>query len=210
VLAVGALDTTAPGQGAGHVAAFSRWSPNGRTVDLVAPGVSLQGLRVPGSAIDAEVGPDGGIGTRFVRGSGTSEAAAVTSGAAALLLSARPGLSPDQVKAILTGAADPLGDTARAQGRGALDLAGTLDAPVRAGMTQRFTQSRGSGRYRGDQPGGSGASWAGASWAGASWAGASWAGASWAGASWSGASWAGASWAGASWSGAAWAGERWS
>ena len=43
--------------------------------------------------------------TRLFRGSGTSQAAAVVSGAAALLISQRPDLTPDQVKALLTGTA---------------------------------------------------------------------------------------------------------
>ena len=52
--------------------------------------------------------PDGRVGDRYFKGSGTSQATAVVSGAVALLLSARPRLKPDQVKALLTGTADCL------------------------------------------------------------------------------------------------------
>jgi serine protease AprX len=61
-------------------------------------------LRDPGSYIDANY--PGGLlladpTQRFFRGSGSSQAAAVTSGAAALLLQYRPRLKPDQVKRLL-------------------------------------------------------------------------------------------------------------
>jgi subtilisin family serine protease len=45
--------------------------------------------------------PAARIGDLLFRGSGTPQAAAVVSGAAALLISQRPNLTPDQVKALL-------------------------------------------------------------------------------------------------------------
>jgi serine protease AprX len=64
-------------------------------------------------------GPDG----RFVRGSGTSEAAAVTSGAVALLLSKNPSLTPDEVKDILVRSAKSTwGNAAGQQYRGAGEM----------------------------------------------------------------------------------------
>ena len=60
-------------------------------------------LRDPGSFIDDQFGATATVNNRFFLGSGTSQAAAVVSGAAALLLSQRPGLTPDQVKALLDG-----------------------------------------------------------------------------------------------------------
>jgi serine protease AprX len=60
-----------------------------RHADFVAPGVALSGLRTPGSFID-ELHPATVAGDRFLRGSGTSQAAAITSGAVALLLQRYP------------------------------------------------------------------------------------------------------------------------
>jgi serine protease AprX len=208
---------------------------NRRALDLLAPGVHVQGLRVPGSTIDTVYGATGRLGDRFFRGSGTSEAAALMSGAAALVLAQRPDLTPDQVKQLLTSTADRLPRAGHKQGAGLVDAYdaafGGRPGPA---VQQDFRPSTGTGsleasrgtvhvsagrstlRGEYDAHGNpvdtgdlAGLEAAGASWAGASWAAASWAAASWAGASWDGASWDGASWDGASWDGASWDGASW-
>jgi serine protease AprX len=57
-------------------------------------------LRDPGSYIDTTY-PAARAGDTLFRGSGTSQATAVTSAAAALILQARPTLRPDQLKKLL-------------------------------------------------------------------------------------------------------------
>ena len=89
----------------------SRW----RAADLVAPGTSVVSLRVPGSTLDTEF-PSARVDSKFFRGSGTSQAAAITSGLVARLLSAKPWLTPDQVKATLTQSAVDLPDPRSADG----------------------------------------------------------------------------------------------
>ena len=60
----------------------------------------------------------------MIRGSGTSQSAAVVSGSVALLLSKHPEYSPDQVKALLRKTAALLkGVSTAIQGRGVIDLA---------------------------------------------------------------------------------------
>jgi serine protease AprX len=123
VVAVGAMDD------AGTVAATDDtvppWSTHGTTarhVDVVAPGVSLLGLRVPGGTADS-ANPQARVGTRFARASGTSQAAAVVSGEVALMLQANPTLTPDQVKSLLQGNAGRVTrSTTTMSGSGQTDL----------------------------------------------------------------------------------------
>ena len=240
LIAVGALDTNSTLTTRDDtVAWFSNKGTGSRRVDVVAPGVHVQGLRVPGSFVDQAFGSSGRLDTRFFRGSGTSQAAAITSGVAALVLSSRPDLTPDQVKRLITGSSRLVRRAGSGQGYGVPDAARAIAGAysVRT-FAQRFTRSNGTGSLelsRGshhvvrDTPlvgeldifgnavdtaalaaqEAQQAAWDGGTWNGATWAGASWAGASWAGASWAGASWDGASWDGASWDGASWDGASW-
>jgi subtilisin family serine protease len=218
------------------------WSSSGdgeRNPDLVAPGKSIASLRVPGSYLDLKH-PEARVGDtpRFFRGSGTSQAAAVVSGAAALVIQQRPRITPDQVKKLMTRTASRLlRADAQAQGAGMLDLKLARDfrTPPATSAAQPWEPSTGVGSLelaRGsahlesdgvvlegeqdifgapfDSTSWAAESLAGTTWSGGDWNGNTWTGASWSGASWSGASWSGASWSGASWSGASWSGASWS
>jgi subtilisin family serine protease len=217
------------------VSAFSNDGDGTRNPDLVAPGEKVVSLRTPGSYLDATY-PAARIGERLFRGSGTSQAAAVVSGAAALLIQQRPGITPDEVKALLTGTAQPIpAATAAQQGSGLIDLASAKDAPTPANAKQTFAVSTGAGSLeaaRGsvhvkvngkviqgevDVRGRSfnSSTWAAGlrnstNWKGVTWSGVSWSGVSWSGVSWSGVSWSGVSWSGVSWSGVSWSGVSWS
>jgi serine protease AprX len=202
VIAVGAADTeNTMSVSNDQPASFTSEGDGTRNPDLAAPGTHIVSLRDPNSFIDDTFGATATVDGRFFLGSGTSQAAAIVSGAAALLLSQRPWLTPDQVKALLVDNTNSMNGPDDLIGSGELNLAGVLDAPapdaVQTWPTSNGGRSDGSMRSHG-------ASWSGASWSGASWSGASWSGASWSGASWSGASWSGASWSGSSWSDADW------
>ena len=146
LLAVGASDSQGTDTLADDlVPAFSPWLNRGATrgVDLVAPGTHLQGLRVPNSYIDANH-PEGLLGDRYFRGSGTSQAAAIVSGAAALVLQKYPSATPNQVKQLLTSTAYPISGKSQAIGGGELQLSAALAAPLPT-FTQRWAPSTGVG-----------------------------------------------------------------
>ncbi len=227
LIAVGAADT---GVGTGPsdftVPSFSGRGDGVRNPDVIAPGVHIASLTAPGSAVDTAYGAAAGVGTRLIRGSGTSQSTAMVSGAAALLLSIHPSLTPDRVKALLTRSAHAVsGAGPRDEGAGLINVYRALG--TRSGnATQTFTPSTGGGTLDGARgthivtldgvpllgeqdifgvpfdaaavaaDEENGIAWTGGVWHGSSWAGSSWAGSSWAGSSWAGSSWAGSSWAG--------------
>jgi serine protease AprX len=109
LLAVGAVDPKGTLSATDDVvASFAQHGTSNRPVDVVAPGVSVLGLRVPGSFVDTLSGNVGKVGTRFQRGSGTSEATAVVSGLAAVLVQKFPTATPDAIKALIKATATPL------------------------------------------------------------------------------------------------------
>jgi serine protease AprX len=230
VLAVGASDLKGTASaGDDTVAPFSSRGNSSRRVDLVAPGVSLLGLRTPGSTVD-DAHPGAVVDERFFRGSGTSQAAAVTAGGVALLLQARPSLTPDMVKALVRTTATPLANAAlSAQGSGRLDIYRAAYTSTPWSYRQGFTPSTGTGsleaargtshvasediELRGEQDimgmAWSGAAWAPQSSAGTAWTGGTWNGIEWAGTCWCGTSFATTTWEGKSWTGKSWTGKSW-
>jgi serine protease AprX len=133
------------------VPAFSNRGTNKRHVDVVAPGVHLLGLRDPGSVVDL-ANPTARVGTRFLRGSGTSQATAVTSGAIALLLQARPDLTPDQVKWAIADSATALPKgTEKNRGAGLINTTAALNKvadgklPTQASLTKKAQYGTGTG-----------------------------------------------------------------
>jgi hypothetical protein len=225
VISVGAADLKGTTDGTDDVVPV--WSSKGngaRNPDVVAPGQSIVSYRVVNSYVDQNF-PGGRVNTRFFKGSGTSQAAAVVSGAAALLIDQRPSLTPDQVKALLTSTASRLPNAdATAQGAGRVNLysARTAKTPSAA---QTWEQSTGTGSIEaargsahvlvdgtelsGEQDA-RGYAWDGNQWSATSWTGTSWSGGTWNGNQWSGGNWNGNQWSGNQWSGNQWSGNQWS
>ena len=219
------------------------WSSRGPTAagltkpDVVAPGRFVTATRSLGSLIEREY-PKALIAPSYIRGSGTSEAAAVTSGVVALLLSEHPGLTPDQVKSVLTRSGSMLPNhDANSQGRGRIRLSTarslattnpgppSWQVPTATGLGS-IEASRGGVNVETDcEPDGtidtirgeidvrceawSGSAWTGSAWTGSAWTGSAWTGSAWTGSRWTGSAWTNASWDGSRWTGGAWTGSAW-
>ena len=237
VLAIGAIDHLGTTSSSDDIAStFTNSGTTDRRPDLIAPGKSVVSLRTPGSYSD-RLHPEGRVSgdaaQRFFRGSGTSQATAMVSGAAALLLQQRPGLTPDQVKYLLRSTAVPLSGTNPAQGAGVLDVDRALKAPTPSASVaaQTWLPATGTGTLeasRGDnhvadpvsgtvltgEVDAMGNPWDARSWreattAGTAWSGGTWNGRTWTGSDWTGSSWTARSWRDATWSGTSWTGDDW-
>lgn len=126
-ITVGAVDDHGtPQRSDDAVAGFSGRGPalgSARKPDLVAPGVHITAAAAPGSRLARE---KGSLYPGYVTMSGTSMAAPMVAGVAALLLSARPDLTPDQIKEVLLGGCSSVGAVIDAEGRGLVDAAASL------------------------------------------------------------------------------------
>ncbi|MCU7725446.1 S8 family serine peptidase [Actinoplanes sp. KI2] len=235
VLSVGAADTNGTVSTADdEVAEFSSSGSAARPVDVLAPGESIISLRDPGSSIDVDY-PAARVGDTLFRGSGTSQATAITSAAVALLLQARPWLTPDQVKNLLKRGTSLTGSRTTE-----LNVGKALGLIADPSSTQKFRASTGNGKLddaRGDSRvlsnniplsgensvwgpfrsanwaafAAQKRSWVRGTWMGSTIAGTGWTGASWASKTWGAAAWAGGPWGGTpTWSDPSWSIRRWS
>jgi len=190
-------------------------------------------LAAPGSTVYSNY-PGARIGPANFVGSGTSFSAAITSGAAALVLAANPGLTSNQVKARLLGTTSP-GPAGNpfVDGHGALNaLAAATSGPMNLSQSTAGLQPAKNGATVSLSPGGPANSWNAALWSGitaapqanwqfdgSTWRGSDWNGWSlvgrawndggWSNGGWNGASWDGSNWAGSAWDGTAWSGSAW-
>jgi len=234
VITVGALDDMATRPPADdEITDFSSAGPTATDgwvkPDLVTSGRSVVSLAAPGSTIDNSY-PSARIGSGNFVGSGTSFSAAIASGAAALVLADNPGLTPDQVKAMLLGNADPgpIGNPF-VDGHGALDAeaaatSSPMDISQSAGggllptlygatvslLPDGSADTWNSGLWSPTPTGQSVAyQWNGDTWNGDDWNGCAWAGKAWNDGAWNGATWDGAAWVGKAWNDAGWTGSSW-
>jgi serine protease AprX len=238
IFAVGATDSMGTATlDDDKVAAFSSTGSSSRNPDVVAPGSHLVSLRVPGSYIDRAYGGTGAVTSTLFRGSGTSEAAATVSGAAALAIQKYPAIDPTTLKYLFRSTTRVLscsGCSTSVQGQGEIDLAQMLvttpftkkgSAPKASSGTGSLELARGT-----DHLTNSGVVLSGeqdifgqafnsqamavlekrqSSWSGGTWNGSTWSGSSWSGSSWSGSTWSGSTWSGSTWSGSSWSGNCW-
>ncbi len=218
VLTVGAAECI---DGRWAICDFTTTGAGSTRPDLLAPGRSVVSALAPGSeAVD--LAPETSfVGDAHVKSSGSSQAAAVVAGAAALLLEADRSLTPAEIGRILTVSARRIDDPAAGAGIVDLDAAiaclaaglfhGPVAAPVPAGAWSGLEWS--GHRWSGLEWSGhrwSGHRWSGLEWSGHRWSGHRWSGLEWSGHRWSGLEWSGHRWSGHRWSGLEWSGHRWS
>jgi serine protease AprX len=191
VITVGAMDDKGtPTVGDDTPAGFSAY---GKTYDgfakpdLAAPGVNLISTLASSDAVLAMAHADHMISgytpsPAYFRMSGTSVAAPVVAGAAALILQQNPNLTPDQVKSrLMTTARRSFGNVATG--------AGYLD--VYAAVYGTSTTSANTGTpashllWTGSTP----LNWTSANWGSANWGSANWGSANWGSANWGSANW---------------------
>ena len=236
VIAVGATDAHGTTTLADDtVATFSSGGDGYRNPDLIAPGSHIVSLRDPGSHLDLAY-PSAVVAGRFFRGSGTSQATGVVSGAAALVLSQHPLFTVDQVKALLTGTASALpGQPAGLAGAGELNLNTALTALPPLTAVQVWAPSTGTGSIEGAR-GSVHLTWNsvqlsgevdifgspiststlasqltnGQAWARGTFNGVAWTGDGWLDNEWACTTWTASSWSGDQWSGNQWSGNQWS
>jgi subtilisin family serine protease len=235
VIAVGAADTN--GTAAKNDDSVPTWSSSGdgmRNPDFVAPGKSIVGLRDPGSEIDHDY-PSAAVAGRFFRGSGTSQAAAIVSGAAALMVQRTPSITPDQVKGTFVRSTQNIASyKAIAQGAGEMNLKTAYGIGPQS-YTQTYPTSRGAGLLElsrgtahlsangvsltGEQdifgapwssPAQAGLENGQGAWSGGTFNGTLWAGNAWTtNGSWTKNEWATSVWQRNSWSGLSWSSSSW-
>ncbi len=160
--------------------AIADWSSRGTTQDgyakpdILAPGAHIVSNLSPKSAF-ASMCPTCIVGGEYIRAGGTSMAAPMVAGAAADMLQARPGLTPDQVKAAVI-ANDR---NVRGSSLGEISASGLVFGSVpttnpNAGLTPNtlIDQKTGGVDY-------TRSSWSRSSWSRSSWSRSSWSRSSW-------------------------------
>ena len=201
--------------------------------DLIAPGITIVSDLAPNSTV-ATAHPAAIVSGTYIKGSGTSQAAAIVSGEAALLLQVDASLDPNHLKALLIGTASQM-TFQSGSGAGLIDMANavraamahTVFAPANVGLTPStglgsLEASRGSLHVYADPKNKGtmvlitgeidvlGQLWDARSWSARSWSSDAWLSSGWADLTATCAGWSSGAWSGRSWSGTSWDGRSWS
>jgi serine protease AprX len=241
VLTVGAADLNGTSDRSDdRVAPFSSRGPTQdgfEKPDLVAPGITIVSTRSVGSTID-QLHEDAVVDSNYFKGTGTSQAAAVVSGVAALMYDVNPSLKPNQVKGMLLSTAHKTAAYRVGGGAGLVDAEGAVlaadgaAANPNAGLIRgvglgSLELSRGNVHVMTDLDGDGtadlvqgevdvlGQPWDSNSWSSNSWSSDGWSSNSWSSLiaendGWSSNSWSSNSWSGMCWMSNSWSSNSWS
>jgi len=225
VITVGATDDRGTADRDDDVFAwFSAWGGSNPKPDLVAPGRRLVSLRVPGSTLDS-LYPSRVVtaqnGATYFQLTGTSMSTGVVSGAAALLLQDRSGLSPDQLKALLAGTARPYGQQGAtgvpdplADGSGLLDVKSAGQSPILPAANRGLRPADGFARALYPVLYGSPLHWkdpllGGILWNLLTWSTLTWSSVAWDNFDWDSVAWDSVAWDSVAWDSVAWDSVAW-
>jgi serine protease AprX len=231
ILAVGATDIEIQKGRRNHytVAPYTSTGTR-RRPDVFVPGSHVASLRVKGSYVDT-FKATANINDQLTRGSGTSQATAVTSGLAALLVQAFPSATPGQIRSLMVrstksgnGHRDVTGieslvDVKRAYRIGKVKLPVVAAVNPFAGCGPTWCRGAGDGtnpalvewaKAAWNGTGWTGTGWTGTGWTGTGWTGSGWTGTAWTGTGWTGTGWTGTAWTSSQWTGSGWSGTGWS
>lgn len=231
-ITVGAYDDKSDGSLSND--SVPQWASQGPTAkglskpDLVAPGRTLVATRSPGSTVEQQ-NPTALIGSAYIKGSGSSEATALTSGVVALLLSVHPTWTPDQVKYALTSTASRmLSPTTYQQGAGRIQAASASNANVllapvqvslatglgslaasRGTMTPLTITCDGQTKVLTDETTSWCSTWDSGAWTSGAWTSGAWTSGAWTSGAWTSGAWTSGAWTSTSWSSGAWTSGAW-
>ena len=218
VITVGATDIGSSfGAGDDTLAPFSAWgyTPDGfAKPDIAAPGRYMVGP-VPANSTLPLQRADHVTAPGYMQLSGTSFAAPVVAGAAAMLMAQHPTWTPGQVKGALMVTATPeLNAPKGSLGVGEVNIAAArwwskTPPNPNAGLNQYVkTQSDGTRAF--DATAWQAAAKANKAWDAVAWSDAAWSDAAWSDVAWSDAAWADVAWASVAWGDVAWSDAAWS
>jgi subtilisin family serine protease len=203
ILTVGAVDTNGTIDPADDVAApWSAWgsTPDGfAKPDVSAPGRYMVGAVPADSTLVAER-PENVVAPGYMQLSGTSFAAPVVSGAAAYVLGAHPGWSPDQVKGALMHESVTLpAATRKSFGIGEIDVghAATTDSPPNPNLAlNKFLIDDPAG---GPEPVFDDAGWTAIAQSDEAWGAEAWGAEAWGAEAWGAEAWGAEAWGASYW-----------
>jgi serine protease AprX len=218
VITVGAADIgTSLSAGDDTAAPFSAYgyTPDGFSKpEMAAPGRYMVGPVPAGSTLPL-TRPDHVTAPGYMQLSGTSFAAPVVAGAAAMLIAQHPNWTPDQVKGALMVTATPEPKAPKGSlGVGEINISAARARAVfppnpNAGLNQ-YVKGLADGTRVFDASAWQAAAKANKAWNAVAWADVAWSDAAWSTVAWSDAAWADAAWASVAWGDVAWSDAAWS
>ncbi len=192
---------------------ISSFSSSGTTLegynkpDIIAPGVDIISVLSSLSNWDVEY-PDRVVAKNYFRLSGTSMAAPMVAGAAALLLQAEPNLTPDQVKYRLIHSAGIVGSSPY------LDVYAALTTPTtetaNQGIVPHFLLAKMAMiAYWSSQNGEETIDWGAVNWDAVNWNAVNWNAVNWNAVNWNAVNWNAVNWNAVNWNAVNWNAVNW-